>query len=56
MKYNMPIKVMGRYTTHFICVSAHVGVEGNEKVDILAKQTLKNKASRSTSPNKQKLK
>ncbi len=34
------IKVMG-ISTRFIWVSAHVGVEGNEKVDILAKQTLR---------------
>lgn len=43
MMYNMK-------STCFIWVHAHVGVEGHYKVVILAKQTLKNKASRSTSP------
>lgn len=43
------IKVTG-ISTCFIWVHAHVGVEGHYKVVILAKQTLKNKASRSTSP------
>lgn len=38
MMYN--IKVMG-ISTRFFWVPAHVGVEGNEKVDILAKQTLR---------------
>ncbi len=33
------IKVMG-ISTRFIWVPAHVGVDGNEKVAILAKQTL----------------
>lgn len=43
------IKVTG-ISTCFIWVHAHVGVEGHYKVVILAKQTLKNKASWSTSP------
>ncbi len=45
------IKVMG-ISTRFSWVPAHVGVDGNEKVAILAKQTLKNKASRFSGPIK----
>ncbi len=45
------MKVMD-ISTCFIWVPAHVGVKGNEKVDILAKQTLKNKASRFAGPIK----
>jgi len=34
------MKVLG-ISPHFIWVLAHVGVKGNEKVDIMAKQTLR---------------